>query len=1298
MANYRAILLSSILLLLASCAGIHAQNLLTDPGFEAVPSWTNYGEGIYAVSAWRYFSVSGAGGNLTAVTPGYEGNRAVKLTRVSAAGDSGMDRAPDFVPVLPGHRYRAVVWARSEANSRLLIVLAPHDSARTFLGTQRQVSFQVGSTYRRFVVEYTTPANTAYLNFATRVDGPGDLTVDSCELTDLSITKAQTPTVTYPVSETVDSFRPTIAFQGPPHPAYQCIITSGDTTVWDSGAVTSTAFTCRAPSNLSPGVAYQAKVRVQNAVGWSDYSTASTFSTPIEPIVRFTTCRDADVLRGPSITVRWLAEAATGITAQSISIDGGTPITLTTSRRYRSFSNLTEGVHTVTLWVYSAQGLTIATSRFYVRRTPADSGTVYYYDLSNLWAYSLSDPASAKIVHDTAAAVCALQGLVNRSGPRLFVKLWSDDSTWLSRMTEYGNWLYNKTVVTLPSGVNGLQTLFNTFSSDYEGAVVWDPNVNSTCNVAVTVAGADNMIPIRYDPTPGSVYDRLIATGPQIPVQLDLRDRFTGTGTVWDTAIPSTGSAKNDAYVWARTKYLETGKSNPSMLYYALDGHWIQNAASEAFPTFMVFTRDYAVQNRAFCFDLSVWADEAPNDDPTQPLGTDLNTLRSILHAAATRAPGMVEIVGYVPWAYKYTTHDGHGIHDPVPTEWEATRWFTYHNAYVDADAMAYCDFPNLSLYSIFPLPDRLTQNRRVSHTELRKLGYLSADNIVSPLNYLNFYMGDWDSAVWLGLQARAKWDDANRGVVPISWPFNPNLIKRAAGLYEYYSRTRTDNDSFTAGDSGCGYVNPTWLLTDRLSGLPPARDIWIEHNLKYFRQTNVKLSGFLLNGCAGPIGADVDSMFEAFSGDGVFSQAAWYPQGEHMSGTMPALVMREYLTGTSSTDAGMIQAMGLQDTVNFVNNRVILKGPTYVVTTFDSIKAADTSVPWALVDAYTYAALSKCHMGAIPDYRAAYTFDTIPDTVTSAQPTYVSVGVRNDGWVTWDAQGDQAITLLIKWLRGAQVVKTQSVPIPCGLPSSEGRILDFAIVPPTAPGQYTLSYEMCRGTTPFSARGDYAWESIVSVTEPYLQVSPAQAKAYWDGLAVTMPGVRVTVGTDQFADAFWVQDEQRASGIKVSLEGTSGITVSEGDLVTVIGRLATDAATLERMLADPAVVSQSPGSTIEPLGMPGRSVGGGLLNAYTTDVPGMSGLLNTGLLVRAWGRVENVDAGLGRCFIYDGSREGGLLVDCGNLASGNSISMPGNGDWITVTGISSMGIVGGGIAPTLRPRDQSDMLVVPAP
>lgn len=1287
-----AALALSVLSVLLIIGPSFSQNLLTNAGFETFPTSTYYDNGIYSLYDWRYFSVSGAGGTLQAVTSGREGSIALKLSRSSAAGDSGLDRQSNMVPVVAGHRYRGTVYARSDSNSRLLLKLAAHDAAGNWLGVEASVTYSASSTYRVFHVEFTAPANTQRMNFAIRVDGTGSVEVDSCSMIDLTTVSPMAPTITYPCGETVDSFKPTIAFSAVPHTAYQAVITAGDTPVWDSGVVSSTAFTLNCPINLQPQTAYRVQARVQTAAGWSDYSPISEFTSPAAPLVRITTPLEADVVRNSYCTVRWVAECPSGITSQKIQIDGGSWINLTSSRRSRYLYSLTEGLHTVTVSSTSPQGTSTDTTTFYVQRTPMPSGTVYYYDLGYSWSIGRSTVPQARLMFDLDYAVVALQGLVNRNGPRLFIKYWNEDSKWWTRLRESDAWLSNKTSVTLPSGIDNLQVLFETFRNEYQGAVLWDSNVYATSNVAGTVAGADGLIPIRYDPTPGSIYDRLVANGPRIPVVKDLVGKFTGAGTIPDTGIPSTGSRKNDAYIWARTNYLETGKSNPSLLNYAVDGYWELTWPEGGIPGHALLSRDFVIRNKGFMFDLSPWTDERPVDDPTQTLGLDGSTYRSILGAAAARAPGMIHVIHCMPWPYKYTNWaNSGGTRHPVIMEWECTGLLSRYNACSDADSYAYVDLPNASLYSQFPLPDRLTQNRKASHTSLRKLGYMDSQNRVSPLNYLNLYIGDYDSAMWLSNVACNYWDDSNRGTVPMSWAFNPNLIERAAAQYEYYNRTRTDNDSFIAGDSGAGYVNPSRLLTDRAPGLPPIGDTWIRHNLTYFRRTNTKMSGFLLNGTAGPLGQDVDSLYEKFSVDGTFSQPPWYPQGDHMSGSMPAMLQRQDLSNNATSDAAAVRPMGLQGLANFLNFRTVLITPTYVKNMYNAVVAADSSVPWALVDAPTYGALMKTYMGVVPDNRATYTFDTIPEAVQAGQQVLGYIGIRNDGWLPWNAAGPQAVTLTITWKHGDTVVGSASLPLPRDVPSGGGIILSAGFPAPVLLGSYTLCYEMAKAGTGFSQLGDYAWESAVTVEAPWLGGTPSQAKGYADGTTLTIPNVVVTAGTDQLEGVFYIEDGNRASGIRVRPAAGSGIDVREGDRVTIVGTLATEST--ERVLIRPSLVSSQPGTPLDPLGVVVRDIGGGTLNAFTPGVSGGYGLHNTGLLLTAWGRATGVDPGAESFYLNDGSTVSGIRVDCSGLPAGNTIALPNEGASVVVTGISSRMEIEGSVVPILIPRKSADVL-----
>ena len=102
-----------------------------------------------------------------------------------------------------------------------------------------------------------------------------------------------------------------------------------------------------------------------------------------------------------------------------------------------------------------------------------------------------------------------LQGLVNRNQPRIFLNFTPDDAFWLAEMQRQGS-------TSTPIHVANPLQLFKKFRSSFKGAVVADPHVYVTPDIAMDAAAA---------------YDLVVAT-PQlahrlhIPITMDLRGKF----------------------------------------------------------------------------------------------------------------------------------------------------------------------------------------------------------------------------------------------------------------------------------------------------------------------------------------------------------------------------------------------------------------------------------------------------------------------------------------------------------------------------------------------------------------------------------------------------------------------------------------------------------------------------------------------------------------------------------------------------------------------------------------------------
>jgi len=409
----------------------------------------------------------------------------------------------------------------------------------------------------------------------------------------------------------------------------------------------------------------------------------------------------------------------------------------------------------------------------------AEPASIKLYDLRYTLDIDLDRRDQVHMAWDHCHAVAALQGLANRQGPALYVRFTDSqhrrrniDDFWLARLSGPGQWLEGKKVERVATIVD----LVEQFRSCLDGVVLYDPNVAATSNVASTVAGAERLLPIRYDPAEGSLYRTLVRGGPRLPVKCWLVHRdgtslFTGQGDIPGLHRASTGSAKCDAYLWMKHKFLDAGKCNGAYGAYYLDQYWMTKPRNAVLNHHCLTNHDFFVAQKAFFFDLGIWGDELPVDDPSQPLGTDVETLKELLLSAYHHGgrDAMVHIGGFVPWAYKYTSHGtAGGRHAPVPTEWEYGKIISAYNGFMDADAISYGAMANASFFMHFPLRKEYPQHW-VSRDELLARGYLNRDGEINfeGREFLIFYVGDYDCAAWLYQRMMDIWDDPARGQIP---------------------------------------------------------------------------------------------------------------------------------------------------------------------------------------------------------------------------------------------------------------------------------------------------------------------------------------------------------------------------------------------------------------------------------------------------------------------------------------------------------------------------------------------------
>ena len=545
-----------------------------------------------------------------------------------------------------------------------------------------------------------------------------------------------------------------------------------------------------------------------------------------------------------------------------------------------------------------------------------------------LYTYTLTQegtPAS----YDEALAVATLQGIINRDAPEVYVLSCKNTRPqfWLDLLSRDGRWLERRERMPLAD----LGALVHLAGDRLKGAIIWDPAVPASINVATTIAGVRDAVALSPE-----FADRYLAQW-GLPVLLDLRGRFTGQ---------ETGSKKNDAYRWAIREYLAKGLCSARLLCLFHDSFATRDKGEVGY----VVTRDWAVKNRSFVFDLSPWGDERPADDPDQRLGLDLETYRMILEETLRHTAGrsMTEITGFFSFQ-KYSNGPGHkSAHEPVPTEWETVWLISPYNVYQNT---ASSDCFNQSLHSQAPRT-ALKQNRAARPVPLEAKTYLC------------IFMADYDSATPLYDFLPIHWHNATRGKIPLAWGINPNLLETYPDLIAYFYSTATPADTFTSDASAAGYMNPSRIRPEYLR-------LFEQHNQRFFREADMTIAPMVLDWDQ-PTPAVKDA-FRQFAPDG-YATIVWdlhgtggKPPAPQVWKGMPILELvndactQPFVGAEQTADmmASAIRGRGNQVPA-FRLFRIPWVSPGDIVDTLAALRRKHPDLNFDVLDPYTFFALFK--------------------------------------------------------------------------------------------------------------------------------------------------------------------------------------------------------------------------------------------------------------------------------------------------------------------------------------------------
>lgn len=170
------------------------------------------------------------------------------------------------------------------------------------------------------------------------------------------------------------------------------------------------------------------------------------------------------------------------------------------------------------------------------------------------------------------------------------------------------------------------------------------------------------------------------------------------------------------------------------------------------------------------------------------------------------------------------------------------------------------------------------------------------------------------------------------------------------------------------------------------------------------------------------------------------------------------------------------------------------------------------------------------------------------------------------------------------------------------------------------------------------------------------------------DGAQVSLNGAIVSAVFNGF---FYVEKSDRSFGIWVNAPDA----MYEGWLVDVTGKMATAGGERSVFADQNGVNILDYNSYPRPLelGMAQKLLGGGAVGSFTPSVAYASGVNNTGLLVRVWGKITAVDE-WNRIFYIDDSS--GVTTDPGQVGlkvyDTSWDDLPAVGSWQAVSGISA--------------------------
>lgn len=485
---------------------------------------------------------------------------------------------------------------------------------------------------------------------------------------------------------------------------------------------------------------------------------------------------------------------------------------------------------------------------------PSDRALPIFPEAHYLYAADLS-----ALDGDQQALLVSLQGVVNRTEPRLYF-YWGTDPTNLEWLKSTG----------LPySMVTNPLALLQRYRGEITGAIVYDPNVPDTINLATTLAGIHKAV----------IATSALASQYNLPVVEDLRGRFSSNLDVyryalssvypqatkrlitaispsntqstpnvqWTTLLevtqPVTDASNKATYTADLSSFLASG---PSVYVRYQDAYsntgWgpsVSQVTVTADGNVIASFQPGTAAEQPFLFDAdgsqlaSGWRFADGTNyfiyKFTPPAGTKTLTLSTYMWnqylVTATSTQPSYQVANALFRDYIVATNAPVVWLDPNVTE----------EASLLAQILSSMQ-PNLPYLGWFPHGDEMTGVTLCAQNSTAVVAAdffynasvfsgvrapVKCDQPAAPVPtlskkiYVSLTMVEGDNIQYDQHRLRQIWDDAGRGQVPLGWSISVLLLDIAPSMLAYFQRTQTANDLLVAGPSGAGYTYPVmWPAT----------------------------------------------------------------------------------------------------------------------------------------------------------------------------------------------------------------------------------------------------------------------------------------------------------------------------------------------------------------------------------------------------------------------------------------------------------------------------------------------------